>query len=72
MNKTPFLLSYQVIVYQSVIFEWCLTFRSKSLNLAYLPRVDGVFLTDNPQQLVLKGSVARLPLVTGDCDDEGT
>jgi len=34
--------------------------------------VDGVFLTDNPQQLVLQGSVANIPLVTGDCDDEGT
>jgi carboxylesterase type B len=42
------------------------------LNLAYLPRVDGVFLKDNPQQLVKQGSVARVPIVTGNCDDEGT
>jgi acetylcholinesterase len=34
--------------------------------------VDGVFLTANPQQLVLQGSVANIPFITGDCDDEGT
>jgi acetylcholinesterase len=44
----------------------------QSLALAWLPRVDGVFLTADPQQLVLQGSVANIPLVTGDCDDEGT
>ena len=42
------------------------------MALVYLPRVDGVFLTDNPQQLVLRGEVANVPFVTGDCDDEGT
>lgn len=47
-------------------------FSYQSLRLAYLPRVDGVFLTDTPQNLVLKGSVANIPFVTGDCDDEGT
>ncbi|KAH9910175.1 carotenoid ester lipase precursor [Epithele typhae] len=44
----------------------------QSLRLAWLPRVDGVFLTDAPQQLVLDGSVADVPFVSGDCDDEGT
>ncbi|KZV76204.1 carotenoid ester lipase precursor [Peniophora sp. CONT] len=43
-----------------------------SLSLAWKPRVDGAFLTDFPQQLVLNGSVANVPFVTGDCDDEGT
>ncbi|KAF8627374.1 hypothetical protein AX17_006189 [Amanita inopinata Kibby_2008] len=47
-------------------------FAYQSLNLAWLPRVDGVFLRDNPQQLVLQGSVANIPFITGDCDDEGT
>ncbi|OCH92823.1 carotenoid ester lipase precursor [Obba rivulosa] len=47
-------------------------FAFQSLNLAWLPRVDGVFLTDTPQNLVLQGSVADVPFVTGDCDDEGT
>ncbi|TCD68537.1 hypothetical protein EIP91_010462 [Steccherinum ochraceum] len=44
----------------------------QSLALAWLPRVDGVFLADTPQNLVLQGSVAKVPFVTGDCDDEGT
>jgi len=40
--------------------------------LSWLPRTDGVFLKDTPQQLVAEGSVAKVPIVTGDCDDEGT
>ncbi|KAH9891908.1 carotenoid ester lipase precursor [Cubamyces lactineus] len=47
-------------------------FSPQSLRLAWLPRADGTFLTDTPQQLVQKGSVASVPFVTGDCDDEGT
>ena len=41
--------------------------RRQSLNLAWLPRVDGQFLTDNPQQLILAGKVANVPFVTGVC-----
>ncbi|KAH9168387.1 carotenoid ester lipase precursor [Lactarius sanguifluus] len=37
----------------------------------YQPRVDGNFLADVPQKLVQQGKVARIPFVTGDCDDEG-
>ncbi|KAJ7364786.1 Alpha/Beta hydrolase protein [Mycena albidolilacea] len=44
----------------------------ESLVLAWLPRVDGVFLSDNPQRLVQQGKVADVPFITGDCDDEGT
>ncbi|KAJ8519353.1 hypothetical protein ONZ45_g3707 [Pleurotus djamor] len=47
-------------------------FDYQSLVLAWLPRADGVFLTDNPQKLVQQGKVANVPFVTGDCDDEGT
>ncbi|KAJ7480556.1 Alpha/Beta hydrolase protein [Mycena latifolia] len=47
-------------------------FAYQSLAGAWLPREDGVFLTDNPQRLVQQGSVAPVPFVTGDCDDEGT
>ncbi|OBZ71164.1 Lipase 4 [Grifola frondosa] len=47
-------------------------FSFQSLKLTWLPRVDGIFLSDTPQQLVLQGSVADIPFVTGDCDDEGT
>ncbi|KAJ7258780.1 carotenoid ester lipase precursor [Mycena haematopus] len=47
-------------------------FAYQSLVLAWLPRADGTFLSDNPQRLVQKGLVANVPFVTGDCDDEGT
>ena len=39
---------------------------------AWLPRADGTFLTENPQQLVIDGKVANVPYITADCDDEGT
>ncbi|KIP05209.1 hypothetical protein PHLGIDRAFT_74623 [Phlebiopsis gigantea 11061_1 CR5-6] len=44
----------------------------QSLDLAWTPRADGVFLADDPQVLVQQGSVANIPFVTGNCDDEGT
>ncbi|KAH9030327.1 carotenoid ester lipase precursor [Lactarius pseudohatsudake] len=44
----------------------------ESLTIAWQPRADGVFLADNPQKLVQRGKVARIPFVTGVCDDEGT
>jgi acetylcholinesterase len=47
-------------------------FSYQSLDLAWLPRVDGLFLVDDPQKLVQKGTIAPIPFVTGDCDDEGT
>ncbi|KAJ8454068.1 hypothetical protein ONZ45_g19450 [Pleurotus djamor] len=43
-----------------------------SLVLAWLPRVDGTFITENPQVLVQQGKVANVPFVTGNCDDEGS
>ncbi|KAI0056007.1 carotenoid ester lipase precursor [Artomyces pyxidatus] len=47
-------------------------FSYDSLVLAWGPGADGDFLKDDPQQLVLQGSVSSVPFVTGDCDDEGT
>ncbi|KAH9020058.1 carotenoid ester lipase precursor [Lactarius hengduanensis] len=47
-------------------------FAYQSLALAWQPRVDGKFIADVPQKLVQQGKVARIPFVTGDCDDEGT
>lgn len=37
----------------------------QGLVLAWLPRVDGVFLTEPPQYSVLRGHVANVPLITG-------
>ncbi|KAI0314399.1 carotenoid ester lipase precursor [Amylostereum chailletii] len=47
-------------------------FSFNSLELAWTPRNDGTFLRDTPMNLVLQGSVANIPFITGDCDDEGT
>lgn len=38
---------------------------NQSLALSWLPRADGDFLTGPPQELVLEGSVADIPFVTG-------
>ena len=40
-------------------------FSYASLDLAWTPRVDGAFLVNTPQNLVLGGSVANVPFVTG-------
>ncbi|KAI0296557.1 carotenoid ester lipase precursor [Multifurca ochricompacta] len=47
-------------------------FAYQGLTLAWLPRVDGVFLTENPQKAVQRGHVASVPMITGNCDDEGS
>ncbi|SJL07135.1 related to Lipase 4 [Armillaria ostoyae] len=47
-------------------------FDYQSLVLAWLPRADGVLFSDNPQRLVEQGKIANVPIVSGDCDDEGT
>jgi len=47
-------------------------FSYQSTVLAWQPRVDGIFLTDEPRKLVEQGSVADVPFVTGSCDGEGT
>ncbi|KAF9233244.1 Alpha/Beta hydrolase protein, partial [Melanogaster broomeanus] len=54
-------LSPNIVSYQSLVLVW-------------VPRVDGIFLTDDPQYLVQQGSVADVPFITGscDCDDEAT
>ena len=74
MDFTPALASYQVRGLLHAPPEFCDDQRtiSQSLALVWLPRVDGDFLVDDPQKLVQQGKVARVPFVTGDCDDEGT
>ncbi|KAI0039748.1 sterol esterase [Auriscalpium vulgare] len=47
-------------------------FNFTSLNLAWQPRIDGSLFTENPQKSVALGQYARVPLLAGDCDDEGT
>jgi acetylcholinesterase len=47
-------------------------FSFQSLQLTWQPTVDGVFITRNPQLSVQKGLFSKVPIITGDCDDEGT
>ncbi|KIY52453.1 alpha/beta-hydrolase [Fistulina hepatica ATCC 64428] len=47
-------------------------FDYQSSDIAWVPRVDGVFLTAPPQQLVADGVIADIPFINGDNDDEGT
>ncbi|KAF8432659.1 alpha beta-hydrolase [Boletus edulis BED1] len=44
----------------------------QSAHLAWIPRVDGVFLTAEPLHLVQQGAFADIPFISGNCDDEGT
>ncbi|KAI0681836.1 carotenoid ester lipase precursor [Earliella scabrosa] len=47
-------------------------FEYPGLATVWAPRADGVFLKAPPQHLVLAGSVAQIPFMTGDALDEGT
>ncbi|KIY62880.1 alpha/beta-hydrolase, partial [Cylindrobasidium torrendii FP15055 ss-10] len=47
-------------------------FDYQALSLPWRPRVDGVLFSDEPQTLVTAGKVSAVPIVNGDCDDEGT
>ncbi|KAH9893690.1 alpha/beta-hydrolase [Xylariomycetidae sp. FL2044] len=43
-----------------------------SVALSYLPRPDGVVLTDSPDVLAEAGRYAAVPMIIGDQEDEGT
>ncbi|GJJ08500.1 hypothetical protein Clacol_002718 [Clathrus columnatus] len=43
-----------------------------SLQLAWLPRIDGDLIAENPQDSLVKGAFSNIPFANGDCDDEGT
>lgn len=43
-----------------------------SIALSYLPRPDGVALTESPDLLLEKGNYAPVPFIIGDQEDEGT
>ncbi|TAQ84606.1 hypothetical protein B7494_g7073 [Chlorociboria aeruginascens] len=43
-----------------------------SIALSYLPRPDGVVLTQSPEVLITEGKYAKVPFIIGDQEDEGT
>ncbi|KAJ7224747.1 Alpha/Beta hydrolase protein [Mycena haematopus] len=47
-------------------------FSYHSLSVLWRPRVDGDVVVRNPPQSVAQGAFAKVPLLLGDCDDEGT
>ncbi|ORY76323.1 lipase [Protomyces lactucae-debilis] len=47
-------------------------FDYQSVALSYLPRPDGVVLPDSPAKLAQRGRYAKVPLIIGDQEDEGT
>ncbi|TKA74014.1 putative secreted lipase [Cryomyces minteri] len=47
-------------------------FGYNSVALSYLPRPDGTVLTKSPDVLVANGQYAKVPMIVGDQEDEGT
>ena len=64
MNASPGSYSYQACRALSGLMLLILTYL-QSLKLAWVPQVDGVFLTQNPQLLIAAGKVAGVPMVSG-------
>ena len=66
LRKVPYAALTNAIALTPGLFAY------QSLNLAWLPRVDGDFFEENPQVLVQKGKYSKIPIINGNCDDEGT
>ena len=63
MDESPNMFAYQVGAQLLCLFRSFINL--KGLILAWLPRVDGVFLTEPPQVAVLRGHVSNVPMITG-------
>ncbi|KAL8291269.1 hypothetical protein RQP46_002247 [Phenoliferia psychrophenolica] len=48
------------------------SFAYGGLRFVYAPGTDGNFFKEDPQRLLLSGKYAKVPVINGDCDDEGT
>ncbi|TFY61394.1 hypothetical protein EVJ58_g4533 [Rhodofomes roseus] len=44
----------------------------QSNNLAWQPRIDGNIIPYNPSRMIEDGVIAKVPIIAGDCEDEGT
>lgn len=63
-------LDYKELVRASSMVPSMLGYNS--IALSYLPRPDGVVLTDSPERLAQQGKFAKVPFIVGDQEDEGT
>ncbi|KAI9443554.1 carotenoid ester lipase precursor [Lactarius indigo] len=59
LRKVPY------TTYKKAMDESPNMFSYQALILAWLPRVDGIFLREPPQHSVLRGNVAKVPMITG-------
>ncbi|TFK32449.1 sterol esterase [Crucibulum laeve] len=57
---------------RTVINAFPSVFSFSSLRFSWSPSIDGQFIVRDSQVSILKGLYAKVPFVTGDCDDEGT
>jgi len=63
------------VPYEQLITAVTLTpsfFSYQSLDLAWEPRIDFDILTQSGLRYLQLGEYAKVPIITGDCDDEGT
>ncbi|KAJ7201170.1 sterol esterase [Mycena pura] len=58
--------------FQAAVNNTANIFSFQSLNLVWRPRVDGEVIVHNPLVSVSKGLFAKIPIISGDADDEGT
>jgi len=65
MNMSPTVRSYRVSHYSPTPLSAITDLILQSTNIVWVPRADGTFLKAPAQQLVLQGSVANIPFVTG-------
>jgi len=65
MNASPTVRSYRVGHHSLTPLSVITNPIPRSTNVVWVPRADGTFLKAPPQQLVLQGSVAKIPFVTG-------
>ncbi|KAJ6482674.1 carotenoid ester lipase precursor [Mycena sanguinolenta] len=47
-------------------------FSYRALSLVWRPRVDGDLIPSNPVDMVQNGALLKVPVMVGNCDDEGT
>ncbi|KAF7377307.1 Carboxylic ester hydrolase [Mycena sanguinolenta] len=47
-------------------------FSYRAISLVWRPRVDGDLIPKNPVEMVQDGAFLRVPVMVGNCDDEGT
>ena len=71
VDQSPTVRSYRVCHGSLNLLSPITDLILQATNLAWIPRADGVFLKAPAQELVLRGSVAKIPFVTGSKNPRG-